>query len=524
MEKLKRYFRGPGLLAAMSQIGGLTALSRVLGFCRDILIAIFIGAGPLADAFFIAFKLPNLFRRLTAEGAMTNAFMPAYARAKKTGEAAAAALAADVQVTLLWALVVITLVLEMTMPVVITMLAPGFDQEGERYGQAITLARITMPFLPMISLVAFWAAITNAHNRFLGGAAAPVILNLALIGGALGCGILGSSGAVPLAVSVPLAGVIQLVFMRHMLGRINKVPAFLWWPRLLEQSRRMWRNFFSAAIGAGAMQINLLVDTILASTLPAGAIAGLYYADRIAQLPLGIIGIALGTALLPRLSHLEADNHHEGVRRVLARGFQTGLFFGLPAATASILLAEPIIAGLFAYGAFAPSRIEPVSWILMAYGAGIPAFILAKIIQPAFFAANDPKTPLRVAMLTIAVNIGLSLTLMQVLGAAGIALATSLSSWLSVVIMVVLLFRRNRLDGRIAETFGRVLISTFVMGAVLAVAMALMAQAGGVLGYAFVRLVLLVIAGLLTYLGLSRLLKAWPKDETLEDAPPASGA
>lgn len=524
MLPLKRYFKGPGLLAAMSQIGGLTALSRILGFCRDILIAVFIGAGPVADAFFIAFKLPNLFRRLTAEGAMTNAFMPAYARAKKAGEDVAASLAADVQITLLWALVLITLLLELTMPAVIAMLAPGFDRDGERYAEAVALARITMPFLPMISLVAFWAAITNAHNRFLGGAAAPVILNICLIGGALGCGVIGAAGAVPLAISVPISGVLQLVFMLHMLGRINKIPAFLWRPRLLEQSRRMWRNFFSAAVGAGAMQINLLVDTILASTLPAGAIAGLYYADRIAQLPLGIIGIALGTALLPRLSHLEAGNKLDAVRHVLARGFQAGLFFGLPAAVASILLAEVIIGGLFAYGAFDPARIMPVAGILMAYGAGIPAFILAKIIQPAFFAANDPKTPLRIAFLTIAVNIVLSLTLMRIFGAAGIALATSVSSWLSVLIMVVVLFRRNRLDFRILETLIRVAVSTGVMAAVLITLKTLLEQSDGVLGIAFVSLLLLVGAGLVTYLGLSRLLGAWPKDQSLEDPSSATGA
>jgi putative peptidoglycan lipid II flippase len=524
MKPLVRYFSGPGLLVAMSQIGGLTALSRVLGFCRDILIAIFIGVGPLADAFFIAFKLPNLFRRLTAEGAMTNAFMPVYAQAKKAGEDIAAALTADVQITLLWSLVLITILMELSMPVVIGLLAPGFDQGSERYEQTIKLARITMPFLPMISLVAFWAAITNAHNRFLGGAAAPVILNLCLIGGALACGLLGAFGAVPLAISVPLAGMLQLAFMAHMLGRINKIPTFLWWPRLLEQSRRMWRNFFSAAVSAGAMQINLLVDTILASTLPAGAIAGLYYADRIAQLPLGIIGVALGTALLPRLSHLEASGKDEAIRDVLARGTQIGIFFGLPTAAASIILAEPIISGLFAYGAFSPSRVTPVALILMAYGVGIPAFILAKIIQPAFFAANDPQTPVRIAIVTIAINIILSLSLMRVLGAAGIALATSISSWISVLIMAVLLFRRKRLDSRIAETLGGTLLATVAMGAMLVVGMMFLAVAEGFMAIALIQLMVLVGAGLVTYLLVSRLLGAWPKDEFLEDQTSVPGA
>ena len=509
--------QGPGMLAALGQIGGLTAISRLLGFIRDILIAIFIGAGPLADAFFIAFKLPNLFRRLTAEGAMTNAFMPAYARAKKAGEDAAAALAADVQITLLWALVLITLVIELTMPVVISLIAPGFDPAGPRYQQAIDLGRLTMAFLPMISLVAFWAAITNAHNRFVGGAAAPVILNLCLIGGALGCGVVASSGAVPLALAVPVAGVFQLLFMMRMLHRIDKMPSWRWLPQLLEPARRMWRQFLSAALGAGAMQINLLVDTILASLLPAGAIAGLYYADRIAQLPLGIIGIALGTALLPRLSHLEAADDAEGVRRVLARGCQTGLFFALPAAVGAVILAEPIIAGLFAYGAFSPDRVSDVAMILIAYGIGIPAFVLAKIIQPAYFAANDPQTPLRVAILTIGVNIILSISLMRVFGAAGIALATSLASWLSVLIMAVLLFRRNRIDRRAGETLFRVVLATAIMAAVLSFGMVMTSFAEGLLGIAFLRLLVLVVAGLGVYLAMTRMLRAWPKDERLED-------
>ena len=519
MSRVSRYFSGPGMLAVLGQIGGLTALSRVLGFIRDILIAIFIGVGPLADAFFIAFKLPNLFRRLTAEGAMTNAFMPAYARAKKAGEKAAAALAADVQITLLWVLVAITLIMEVTMPAVISLLAPGFDRDGQRYQQAIDLARLTMPFLPMISLVAFWAAITNAHNRFLGGAAAPVILNISLICGALVCGLMASAGAVPLAVSVPIAGIFQLLFMAKMLGKINKIPVWHWVPQLLEQSRRMWRQFFSAAVGAGAMQINLLVDTILASTLPVGAIAGLYYADRIAQLPLGIIGVALGTALLPRLSHLEASSNIEAVRRVLARGCQTGFFFALPAATGAVLLAEPVIAGLFAYGEFSASRIHDVAMILMAYGIGIPAFILAKIIQPAFFAANDPRTPLRIAMVTIALNIVLSITLMRIFGAAGIALATSLSSWASVSVMIVLLFRRHRLDMDMAKTLPKIVVATFLMGTVLILEMTVFAMASGILGVAIVQLMLLSATGLAVYLVITRLLDAWPKDEVLEDAP-----
>ena len=288
--------RGPSFFGAVRQIGGLTAISRVLGFGRDVILAVTIGAGPLADAFFVAFKLPNLFRRLTAEGAITNAFLPAYAKAKKQGEDAAALLAAEIQLTLLWGLVAITLVMEIFMPQVIGFLAPGFSEEDQRFQDAVTLARITLPYLPMVSMVAFWAAVTNANNRFLGGAAAPIILNIMLMIGALVSSISASFGAVPLAFAVPIAGVLQMLLMQRMLKAIHKQPSWGLWPKISAAGKAMWRKFLAAALGAGSTQLNLLVDTILASLMPVGAISALYYADRIAQLPLGVIGIALGTA------------------------------------------------------------------------------------------------------------------------------------------------------------------------------------------------------------------------------------
>lgn len=459
---------GPSFFGAVWQIGGLTAISRLLGFGRDVILALAIGAGPLADAFFVAFKLPNLFRRLTAEGAVTNAFLPAYAKAEQAGgPSAAARLAEEIQLTLLWGLVVFTLALEVTMPLVIGLLAPGFDQDGTRFHDAVMLARITMPFLPMVSMVAFWAALTNANNRFLGGAAAPIILNLMLILGALFASASAAYGAVPIAVAVPVAGVLQMLLMQRMLVAIDKRPRWGFWPRISAAGKAMWRKFFAASLGAGGMQLNLLVDTILASLMPVGAISSLYYADRIAQLPLGVIGIALGTALLPRLSRLEAVGDQAEVRAVLARGVRLGMFFALPAMVGAAVLAENIIGGLFGYGAFSAAMVTPTAQVLMAYAVGIPAFVLAKIFQPAFYAANDPKTPLKIAILTVLFNLVASVILMQYLGAAGLALATSLASWLSVVIMLVLLKRRARLDGESAQTLVPVMLATAVMGAVL---------------------------------------------------------
>ena len=458
---------GPSFFGAFRQIVGLTAISRILGFGRDVILAVSLGAGPLADAFFVALKLPNLFRRLTAEGAITNAFLPAYAKAKKESEKLAALLAAEIQLTLLWGLVALTLVMEIFMPFVISVLAPGFSTDDQRFDDAVTLARITLPYMPMVSMVAFWAAVTNANNRFLGGAAAPIILNIALMIGALISTTSAALGALPIAIAIPVAGILQMLLMQNMLAAIDKRPAWGLWPRISAAGKAMWRKFFAAALGAGSTQLNLLVDTILASLMPVGAISALYYADRIAQLPLGVIGIALGTALLPRLSNLEAAGQLSEMRSVLASGVRIGLIFAIPAMIGAIILADLIIGGLFGYGAFTDAMILPTSQVLMAYALGIPAFILSKILQPSFYAASDPQTPLKITTLSVAVNIAASLTLMQFYGVVGLALATSLASWVSILVMVVLLWRRDRLDRQIWAGLAPIIISALVMAAVL---------------------------------------------------------
>ena len=507
--------KGPSFFGAVRQIGVLTAISRVLGFGRDVVLATTIGAGPIADAFFVAFKLPNLFRRLTAEGAITNAFLPAYAKARQNcGEKAAASLAEEIQITLLWGLVVITIVMELTMPYVIGVLAPGFSAEDGRAETAITLARLTIPYLPMISLVAFWAALTNANNRFLGGAAAPIILNIMLMLGAIVGAVASSLGAVPVAVAVPIAGIFQMVLMRRMLAAIDKSPQWGFWPKISRAGKAMWKKFWSAALGAGGMQLNLLVDTILASLLPVGAISSLYYADRIAQLPLGVIGIALGTALLPRLSKLEAEGQVDEARNVISRGLRLGLFFALPAMAGAVILAEPIIGGLFGYGAFSQTMITPTAQVLMAYALGIPFFVMAKIFQPAFYAAEDPQTPLKISIFTVIFNLGASLSLMPYLGAVGLALATALASLLSVTIMAIILYRRGRFDFSGDGTVLKTVIATVMMGAVLyglRPYVEMITLPLGFIGEA-VNLMVLMVAGTIVFFGVAGLTGALPKD------------
>ena len=465
---------------AFREIGFWTGFSRILGFARDLAFAQFLGAGPAADAFLVAFKLPNLFRRLTAEGAMTNAFLPVFSqiRAQK-GREAALMLAAEVQIWLLLVLSLIVVLAEFFMPLVIGLLAPGFQHTPARFEAAVQLARITMPYLPMISLVALWAAITNAHDRFFGGAVAPVILNVMLITGALAIPLVQTADlpanwqgpqmlALPVALSVLAAGVGQMLLMQAKLAPISARPRWCL-PMVSQAGRQMWRNFLPAALGAGGLQLNLLVDMILASFLPVGAVSWLYYSDRVAQLPLGIIGIALGTALLPRLSKLEAENQQAAVPAELANGLRLAGFFGLPAACAIFILAEDIIGGLFGRGAFRAEDVAAASVALMAYGVGIPAFVATKILQPAFYASGQPGTVLKISLSSVAFNVLASIGLMQLLrpyglGHMGLALATSGAAWLVLGLQTILLLRQKRVDNTAFSALIKPCLASLVMG------------------------------------------------------------
>lgn len=508
---------------SFKQIGGLTALSRVLGFVRDILLAQFIGAGAAADAFLVAFKLPNLFRRLSADGAMTNAFLPVFAHVRETsGRSHALILASEVQVVLFLCLSVIVLLGEVFMPSVIALLAPGFVNDAPLFDSAVALARVTLPYLPMISLVALWAAVTNAHNRFFGGAAAPVILNICLIGGILISPIVtqtltmaGSEVsifqlALPICIAVLIAGVAQMMLMQRMLSRID---AALPWhaPRLSKNSKRMWRNFIPAALGAGGLQLNLLIDMILASLVSVGAISWLYYADRIVQLPLGIIGIALGTALLPNLSKLESEQNKPEVANRIAHSLQIALFFAMPACFALCIVSDILISGLFGYGAFSQSDSMQAAGALVAYALGLIAFVVNKVFQPAFYASERGAIVLKISMLSVVINIIGSLVMMPYLGHVGLALATGIASWVGVVIMGGLLLREGRLRG------AAFMPALSIGGAVLVMCGVLMVARWGLIPLlapyqfgALAAMIAIVGLGLISYFGTSYLLGIIP--------------
>jgi putative peptidoglycan lipid II flippase len=495
---------------AFGQIGILTAGSRVLGLVRDIVFAIFLGAGPAADAFLVALKLPNMFRRLSAEGALTNAFVPSYAATMEAAdEKAARRLAGEVQTLLVMVLLALVIVFEIMMPVVVSLLAPGFVDTPERFAAAVDLARVTMPYLPMISLVAFWAAIANAHDRFIPGAAMPVLFNICLIAGALlvplATGLTNVERALPIAWALLAAGSVQLVTMYLVLHRRGILPDFVMSLRVSSRARQMWRKFIPAAGGALAMQMNLIVDLVLASMLQVGAISWLYYADRVAQLPLGIVGIALGTALLPRLSKAEAAGHPDAVRSALTEAMELGGFLVVPAVAALLVLALPIVQGLFAHGAFTLADAQMASFALMAYAIGLPGFVLVKILQPAFYAAGQPGLVLRISLVMVAVNIVGSLLLMGPFGHTGLAMATAASGLLAAAIMLVILARRDRLGTAMLRPLARILLASLIM---------VLALSGLTMWLPFdnpvLRLALYVGGGSAVYFGAAILLRAVP--------------
>ncbi|MGB2158685.1 MAG: murein biosynthesis integral membrane protein MurJ [Candidatus Puniceispirillaceae bacterium] len=498
------------LARAFRQISGLTGVSRLLGFLRDVIFASFLGAGPAADAFLVALKLPNMFRRLTAEGAMANAFVPAFTAARQEdGEPAAMALAGEVQTTLIVTLCLVVGLAEIFMPTVISVIAPGFADTPARMDAAIALGRITFPYLPLISLVAFWAAIANANQRFMVAAAMPLIFNICLIGGALvipvASGWLAIERAMPLAVALLFAGLLQLAVMAMLLRRHRIMPAWRL-PRFGDAARTMWRQFGVASAGAVVLQINLIIDLVLASLLSVGAISWLYFADRVAQLPLGIFGIALGTALLPRLSSQFRAGDLEAARNSLAEALLFAAFLVVPATVALIAIAPQIVGGLFRYGAFTAADAAASAGALMAYAIGMPAHIVVKILQPSFYATGRPGYVLKVSIATVITNLVLSLSLMPVLGHVGLALATSISGMVAAGALMV----RLRGDGHMGlpapMIIARICCATMVMLVVLLVIRTWISALPAV-----ALLAVLVAAGGGAYLAVAFALRAVPR-------------
>jgi len=430
-------------------IGGLTLISRLFGFARDLLLAAALGAGPIADAFFAALRFPNLFRRLFAEGAFSQAFVPVYSKTLAAeGKEAADKLASESLAVLLAATGVLTAVAIAAMPWINRVLFAGYyESDPQAFALATILTQITMPYLVCMTAATLYSGVLNARGKFFVAAAAPILLNLSLLVGVWPFRDQPLTASYAAAIAVTVSGVLQALWVWHGAKRAGAGGAIAA-PRLTPGVRRLVGLAVPGAIAGGALQINVMVSQALAS-FEQGAITYLNVADRLYQLPLGLIGIAVGVAMLPRLSRLVQENDSTGARGALDEAVALSMAFTLPAAAAIMSIPFFLIDGLYARGAFTTEDARNVALALFHYGWGVPAFVLAKIYAPAFFAREDTRAPMRYAITSMALNVALGAALffglreMGMPGFPGLAVATSAAAWLNVALMVRSLVARG---------------------------------------------------------------------------------
>ncbi len=455
------------LIASTSTFGFFTLISRILGYVRDILIAIFLGTSLFADAFFVAFRLPNTFRRLFAEGTFNAAFIPSYAGVLAQNKIEADNFAKNVFNLLFIILLFLVLLAEIFMPQLIYLIAPGFYKDPEKLQLAVDLSRITFPFLFFISLASFFGAILNSYNKFAVAAAAPIILNVILIGALFFSQWVNISDVLMLSYAVSLAGFLQLIVLLYFV-RKNFKPILSIKIKIDEKIKFFFRKLLPSIFSSGVTQINILVGTIIAS-FQAGAVSYLYYADRVYQINLAVAGIAVGTVMLPELSKHVKNNNSEQIANLQNRALELCLFLSVPAAVALVLASEQIITSLFGYGSFNNESVTNTSIALTFFAFGVPAFSILKIFSNYFFARNDTKTPFYLSIISVVLNILISVSFFGKFGFVIIPIATSISSWINVIFHFYFIRKRNlhSFDKTFIYKFPRMILSVVVMGVVL---------------------------------------------------------
>ena len=449
-------------------VGGFTLLSRVSGFIRDIILAAVLGAGPVADAFFVALRLPNHFRAIFAEGAFNAAFVPAYASIREQGGAARAGQFADRIFTLLLASQIVLLAVALVFtPAVIAVLAPGFSQDPSRFALAVELTRITFPYLLLITLVTLYGGILNALQRFAAAAAAPILLNASLML-ALACASFFPTAGHAAAWGVFVAGILEFLLVAGDAG-LAGVLTRLRWPELDADVRRFFRALGPAIVGSAGVQLALFADTIIASFLPAGALSALYYADRLNQLPIGVIGIAAGTVILPEMSRRIAGGDHGGAAHAQSRVIEFTLLLSIPCVAAFLLIPDLIMRALFMRGAFTAGDAEAAGRTLMAYAFGLLPFVLIRSAVATFFARGDTATPVKAALIAAAVNIAFKVLLMGPLAQVGLALATSIGAWINLGLVIWFAAHAGHVarDQRLLQSILRLAVAGIALGVVL---------------------------------------------------------
>jgi putative peptidoglycan lipid II flippase len=453
-------------------VGGLTLISRVFGFIRDALIAAVLGIGPAADAFQAAFRFPNLFRRLFAEGAFNTAFVPMFSGALEIqGPDEAKKLAGRIMSWLVAAIVVVTILAEIFMDPIMAVFVPGFVDDPEKFALTVFLSRIMFPYLACMSLMAAYGAILNSLGKFFAAAFAPVLLNIVNIAVLVPLAVLAIENPADIAFWLGIAamagGIAQLALVWWAIQRAGFAPSISW-PRYNRDVKKFWLLALPAIAAGGIIQINVFVGTVIASQADQ-AIAIIANADRLYQLPLGIIGIAIGTVLLPELSRHLSSGRETEARASQSQALLLSMTLTLPAAAALIAIGVPIVRVLFERGAFDAAATIAVSEALAGFAVGLPAFVLVRVLQPGFFSRQDTRTPTILAGLSMVVNVAVSLVLFPSLQHIGIALATSVSAWVNVILLAILLARRGHFRLSASET-GRlagILAAAVMMGVIL---------------------------------------------------------
>jgi len=462
------------LLRALGAVSSMTLVSRILGFVRDLLIARMFGAGAATDAFFVAFKLPNLLRRIFAEGAFSQAFVPILAEYRnRRGEAETRHLVDHVAGTLAVALVAVTAIGILAAPAIVWLSAPGFAGNPEKFALTVELLRITFPYIVFISLTALAAGILNTYSRFSVPAFAPALLNLSFIAFALWFAPMFDPPVKALAWAVFVGGLLQLAFLLPFLSRLRLLPRPRWGLRD-EGVRRVLRQMGPALFGVSVGQLSLLINTIFASFLVSGSVSWLYYADRLMEFPTGLLGVALGTILLPSLARSYADQTTDEYSRLLDWGLRLTLMLAAPASVALAVLSLPLVATLFHHGAFGAHDVAMTRAALMAYSVGLIGLIAVKVLAPGFYARQDVRTPVRIGIITLLATQAMNLLFVQSLAHAGLALSIALGACLN----AFLLWRGLRRSGAYQPQPGWAIFSLKIGCALLVMALALWWAAG----------------------------------------------
>tara|TARA_B100000989_G_scaffold215682_1_gene164146 strand:+ start:164 stop:1693 length:1530 start_codon:yes stop_codon:yes gene_type:complete len=454
------------LIKSTGTFGFYTIISRLLGYLRDVLIAIFLGASLLADVFFVAFRVPNTFRRLFAEGTFNAAFVPSYSSELTKSKFKSNKFANEIFNLLFLTLLVLVLIAEIFMPFVVSLIAPGFTGNTEKIQLAIDLTRITFPFLMFVCLSSFFSAILNSHNKFAAASAAPIILNLILVAILFFSRFLGDNLIYYLSYGVSIAGFLQLLFLYKFLGELYTVK-FSFNFSINNKIKIFFKKLLPSIFSSGVTQINILVGTIIAS-FQASAVSYLYYADRIYQINLAIAGIAISVVVLPQLSKYVQLKRKNKISQIQNKALELSMFLSIPASIGLLVGAEKIISALFGYGSFNEVAVENTAKALYYFGMGLPAFALIKVFSTFFFANHDTKTPFYISLVSVFLNIIISVYYFKSIGFIIIPIATTVSSWFNSVVLLIYLSNRDLFKfNRIFKIrFFKILFSSIIMGIV----------------------------------------------------------